>query len=74
MEKRNEYNDRLYDELHCPFCGSTDIIDWKEEFNYKAAFWGALFLPLWGILFGWFCRRRTMCHCNECDNEFSFYY
>ena len=43
MEEWREYNYRLYDELHCPFCGSTDITDWKESFNHRAAFWGVFF-------------------------------
>ncbi len=73
MAEWKEYNYKLYDELHCPFCGSTDITDWKEDFNHRAAFWGVLFLHLWGILFGCFCRKRTMCRCNRCGNEFSFY-
>jgi len=63
----------MYDELHCPFCGSTDIYDSQESYNYKAAFWGVVFLHAFGILFGWFCRKRTECHCNDCGNEFSFY-
>ena len=63
----------LYEYVHCPFCGSSDVENRREKFNYKAAFWAILFLPLWGLLFGAFCRKRTICHCNNCDNEFSFY-
>lgn len=63
----------MYDELHCPFCGSTDIYDSVETFNYKAAFWGYFFLYIIGILFGFFCRKRIECHCNNCGGEFSFY-
>lgn len=74
MEEWKEYNWRLYDELHCPFCGSTDITDWKEDFNHRAAFWGTFFLHIiGGIIFGLLCRKRTKCHCNRCGNEFSFY-
>ena len=47
MAEWKEYNYKLYDELHCPFCGSTDITDWKEGFNHRAAFWGVLFLHFW---------------------------
>ena len=63
----------MYEYLHCPFCGSTDLECCKENFNYKAAFWGALFLHIWGILFGVFCRKRTICNCNNCGNKFSYY-
>ena len=63
----------MYEVLHCPFCGSTDISEREESFNYKAAFWAALFIHIWGVLFGFFCRKRTICTCNECGNEFSFY-
>ncbi len=63
----------MYHYIHCPFCGSENVRKEKESFNYKAAFWGTLFLSLWGILFGFFCRKRTECHCNECGNDFSFY-
>ena len=73
MEGWKEYNYRLYEELHCPFCGSTEITTWKEGFNHRAAFWGVIFLHIWGILFGCFCRKRTLCRCNRCSNEFSFY-
>lgn len=59
--------------LTCPFCGNPIINYRKESFNYKAAFWAALFLSLWGILFGFFCRKRTICYCKNCRNEFSFY-
>lgn len=63
----------MYAEIHCPFCGSTDINSARESFNYKAAFWAVLFIHLWGVLFGLLCRKRTMCHCVDCGNEFSFY-
>lgn len=62
-----------YDELHCPFCGSTDIQDYQESYNYKAAFWGIVFIHAIGIILGWLCRKRTICHCNQCGGEFSFY-
>ena len=33
MEEWKEYNWRLYDELHCPFCGSTDIYEtYSQEY------------------------------------------
>lgn len=74
MEKREEYNYRLYEELHCPFCGSTDINDRVESFNYEAGFWGAFFLHiLGGLLFGFCSRKRTECRCNRCGGVFSFY-
>lgn len=63
----------MYEYIHCPFCGSTNIHCSKESFNHRAAFWGAIFLHLWGILFGFLCRKRTICHCHECGNEFSYY-
>lgn len=64
----------MYEELHCPFCGSTDIYTSTETYNYKAGFWGLIFLNIFGaLLFGFLCRKRTECHCNECSNEFSFY-
>ena len=64
---------RIYEELHCPFCGST-YIDYKNEsFNYKAAFWAVLFLHVWGLLFGFFCRKRTECYCQDCGSQFSYY-
>lgn len=63
----------MYDELHCPFCGSPEITYKSEGFNHRAAFWAVLFLHAWGILFGLFCRKRTMCICRRCGGEFSFY-
>lgn len=60
----------MYELIHCPFCGSTEIAYWKEHFNYKAAFWGTLFLSIWGLLFGFFCRKRTKCKCGDCGCEF----
>lgn len=64
----------MYEELHCPFCGSTDIYDSEESFNYKAAFWGMFFMHfIGGVIFGLLCRKRKECHCNECGNDFSFY-
>ena len=64
----------MYDLLHCPFCGSTDIDDWQEDFNHRAAFWGMFFLHfLGGLIFGLLCRKRTMCRCRRCGGEFSFY-
>lgn len=63
----------MYEDLHCPFCGSTDIYDSREFFNYKAAFWGIIFLHAFGLFFGFFCRKRTNCRCSECGGEFSFY-
>ena len=63
----------MYKEIHCPFCGSTDIYEYEEGFNYKAAFWGVLFMHFFGIIFGLLCRKRTICYCEECGSEFSFY-
>lgn len=59
--------------IHCPFCGSINITFRREKFNYKAAFWAWLFIRIFGLLFGFFCRKRTLCRCNDCDREFSFY-
>lgn len=74
MADWEEYNYRLYDELHCPYCGSTDIDTSTETFNYKAGFWGGFFLHFFGILlFGFLCRKRIKCYCNRCGGEFSFY-
>lgn len=33
MVEWKEYNYRMYDELHCPFCGSTDIQFDREGFS-----------------------------------------
>ena len=63
----------MYNEIHCPFCGSADIYEYEEDFSYKAAFWGVLFLHIFGIIFGLLCRKQIMCYCEECGNEFSFY-
>lgn len=63
-----------YEYVHCPFCGSTDITETKEGYNYKAGFWGLIFLNAFGLLlFGFLCRKRTICHCNECGSRFSYY-
>jgi hypothetical protein len=70
---RLQQEKNMYEEIHCPFCGGTNITCSKEGFNFKAAFWGALFLSLWGILFGVFCRKRTKCKCSDCGREFSYY-
>ena len=40
----------MYEELHCPFCGSTEISVNKETYNYKAGFWGLIFLNAIGML------------------------
>ena len=32
----------VYEYVHCPFCGDTQITLTRESFNYKAGFWGAL--------------------------------
>ena len=64
----------MYEDIHCPFCGSTDIFYYGESFNYKAAFWGGIFLHIIGaLIFGFACRKRTECLCNECGEKFSFY-
>ena len=64
----------MYNELHCPFCGSTDICSWKEGFNHRAAFWGMFFMHLFGgIFFGLLCRKRTICECQDCGSRFSYY-
>jgi len=63
----------MYELIHCPFCGSTDIEERREGFNYKAAFWGLLFIHAFGILFGWFCRKRSICTCHECNNKFEYF-
>lgn len=63
-----------YENLQCPYCGGTHFYLTSESFNYKAAFWAGIFLNIIGILlFGFLCRKRTICHCKECGNEFSFY-
>lgn len=65
---------QVYEELHCPFCGSTEIIPSKENFNYKAGFWGVIFLHVFGLLiFGFGCRKRIECDCQYCGSRFSFY-
>lgn len=35
---------KMYELLHSPFCGSTDISDRKEDLNFRAAFWACLFI------------------------------
>ena len=30
----------MYKEIHCPFCGSTDIYEYEEGFNYKKWYCG----------------------------------
>ena len=62
-----------YEHIHCPFCGSVEIEGEEETFNYKAGFWGILFLHFLGLLFGFFCRKRVNCRCRNCGGEFSFY-
>lgn len=65
---------QVYEELHCPFCGSTEIYCEEEDYNYKAGFWGGVFLNLIGaLLCGFFCRKRTIAHCNYCGSNFSYY-
>ena len=63
----------MFEHIHCPFCGSVNISGDKESFNYKAAFWGTLFLSIWGLLFGFFCRKRTVGHCDDCGGDFLIY-
>ena len=64
----------MYEELHCPFCGSTEISVSTETYNYKAGFWGLIFLNAIGmLLFGFLCRKRNECFCHHCGNEFSYY-
>lgn len=60
----------MYNELHCPICGSTNIIQGEESFNYKAALIAILFLHLWGLLFGWFGHKRTTGSCSDCNYTF----
>lgn len=63
-----------YDAIRCPFCGSKNLSYRSEDFNHRAAFWAFIFLHLLGaIIFGLLCRKRTICHCNDCGSEFSFY-
>lgn len=64
----------VYEYVHCPFCGETDITLETESFNYKAGFWGGFFLHwVGGLLFGLLCRKRTECHCHNCGSIFSYY-
>lgn len=64
----------VYEYVHCPFCGETDITLTTETFNYKAGFWGGFFLHwLGGLLFGFLCRKRTECFCHNCGSRFSYY-
>lgn len=59
-------NVMVYEYIHCPFCGDTHITLTKESFNYKAGFWGAVFMHAFGaIFFGLLCRKRTECHCHN---------
>lgn len=64
----------VYEYVHCPFCGDTYITLKTESFNYKAGFWGAIFLNVFGILFfGFLCRKRTECYCHNCGSRFTYY-
>ena len=65
---------QVYDYVHCPFCGEAEITLSEESFNYKAGFWGGIFLHLLGaLLFGLLCRKRIICHCHNCGSKFSYY-
>ena len=64
----------LNEHIHCPFCGGTNLTLTTESFNYKAGFWGCIFLRIIGaLLFGLLCRKRTECYCHNCGSRFSFY-
>lgn len=64
----------VYEHIHCPFCGDTHITLTTESFNYKAGFWGAVFLHAFGaLIFGFLCRKRTECHCHHCGSWLSYY-
>lgn len=64
----------VYEYIHCPFCGDGSITQSTESFNYKAGFWGGIFMNALGILlFGFLCRKRTECHCCNCGSSFSYY-
>ena len=64
----------VYEYVHCPFCGDTDITLSTETFNFKAGFWGGFFMHAIGaLIFGFLCRKRTECHCNNCGSRFSYY-
>lgn len=64
----------VYEDIHCPFCGSTDVSQTNESFNYKSGFWGLFFLSWIGaLIFGFLCRTRIECICHECGGKFSFY-
>lgn len=70
----NMGNVLVYEDIHCPFCGDTHITLTTETFNFKAGFWGAVFLHgLGALLFGFLCRKRTECHCHNCGSWFSYY-
>lgn len=64
----------MYDELHCPFCGSTNIYDRKEDFNFEAAFWWMIFFHLLGgFLAGLLSHKKVKCHYNDCGCDFILY-
>ncbi len=63
----------VYEYVHCPFCGETDLMYATETFNYKAGFWGAIFLHwIGGLIFGFLGHKRIECLCNNCGGQFSF--
>ena len=49
---------KMYELLHCPFCGSTEISDRKENFNFRADFWACLFIYIWGVLLAAFAGSK----------------
>lgn len=54
--------------LRCPYCGSTHL-EYEKVFNYKYAFFGALFFHIWGALFG-YTGRSTEYTCCKCGFTF----
>ena len=61
----------MYDEIHCPLCGSTEIFEDEERFNYKSGFWGSFIGDIGlGFLFGMFGSKNIEYHCQECGCNF----
>lgn len=61
----------MYDEIHCPFCGSTKIFEQEEDFNYEKGFWWGIFCgPVVGYLAGKYSDKRTEYYCQNCGRKF----
>lgn len=61
----------MYDEVHCPLCGSTEIFDKEEELNYESSFWWSILGGVGlGFLVGWFGSKNSEYYCQKCGCKF----